>query len=430
MAKDLTVKAIEALKPGKKRREEPDGHTRGLFVIVQPSGAKSWAVRYRIAGAPKKYTIGPYPEFDIPTARDLAREALVKAAKGIDPAAEKKAAREARKAEQSTVDRVESVIDAFVKNHHAKRSKPSWAKEAERLLRVEIAPAFGRKRLSEIKDVDVHRLLVGIAERSSVTARNTFAAFRKLCNWAMSLEGGKLITVSPCVGVTAPGEARARDRVLEDDESALVYRAFERIGPPFGSIGKLLILTGARRDEVAGMRWSELDLGARVWRLPKERTKNKRDHEIPLSHAAVRVIEGLPRIEGKAGLVFTTTGTTPVSGFSRAKAAIDKAILEIMREEAAAAGDDPAEVKPLEPWTLHDLRRTLATNLQKLGVRLEVTEAVLNHVSGSRAGIVGIYQRHTWAQEKREALDRWARRLEAIVSGEREAKVVAFAARK
>jgi integrase len=209
---------------------------------------------------------------------------------------------------------------------------------------------------------------------------------------------------------------------LSDDEIRNAWRAFERVGLPFGKVGQLLLLTGARRGEIASGRWSEIDLEAKTWTIASGRSKNAIAHEIPLSDAAIEILKALPRIEG--GFVFSTTGATPVSGFSKARAAIDKAVLEVMRDDAEARGDDPAEVKPLEPWTLHDLRRTLATNLQKLGVRLEVTEAVLNHVSGSRSGVVGVYQRHTWRDEKREALDRWSRRLAAIVKGESERKVV------
>jgi integrase len=182
------------------------------------------------------------------------------------------------------------------------------------------------------------------------------------------------------------------------------------------------------------MEWREADFEAGIWRLPKERAKNKRAHEIPLPVSAVEILKTLPRVEPKRGfdgkvrpaLVFSTTGATPVSGFSRAKSAIDAFIVERLREEAEARGDDPDAVAAPD-WVIHDLRRTVATNLQKLGVRLEVTEAVLNHVSGSRAGIVGVYQRHEWAAEKRAALDAWARRLGGIVNGEPQSNVVKIA---
>jgi integrase len=355
---------------------------------------------------------------------------------GVDPSTQKKAAREAEKAANSTTDRVDNVIDAYVKDYLAKKAKPSWAKEAERLLRVEVVPKFGKKRLGDLSDDDIHKLLKEIAERAPITANRTFAVFRKLCHWAMSRDGGKLIKTSPCDGVEMPTPERPRDRVLDDAEIKLAWQAFESIGWPFGPIGKLLLLTGARRDEVASMEWREVDLEASVWRIPKERTKNKRAHEVPLPAVAVDILKGLPHVEPKRGpdgkvrpaLVFSTTGATAVSGFSRAKEAIDAAITDRLQDEAKARGDDPDEINAPD-WVIHDLRRTVATNLQKLGVRLEVTEAVLNHVSGSRAGIVGIYQRHEWATEKRQALDAWARRLEAIVTGAATSNVVELAER-
>jgi integrase len=177
-----------------------------------------------------------------------------------------------------------------------------------------------------------------------------------------------------------------------------------------------LILTGQRRDEVAGMRWSEFDLEARLWTIPASRSKNKRAHQVPLSDAAMEILQALPRQE-KVDFVFSTTGKTAISGFSRAKAAIDSFLASRGWIPPAADDDDGT-------WILHDIRRTVATNFQKLGVRLEVTEAALNHVSGSRAGIVGVYQQHDWADEKRQALDAWARRVGAIMTGETASNVI------
>jgi integrase len=430
----LTDLQIEKLPKPSARREIPDGRIGGLYLVVQPSGAKSWALRYRVAGAPKKFTIGPYPAISLAAARKRAQKAIADVIDGVDPSAQKKAAREAQNAANATADRVENVVNSYVKEYLGTKAKPSWAKEAARLLHVEVVPKFGKKRLGEITDDNVHKLLKEIAGRAPITANRTFAVFRKLCHWAMSRDGGRLIKTSPCDGVEMPTPERSRDRVLDGAEIKLVWEAFDSVGWPFGPIGKLLLLTGARRDEVASMEWRELNLEAAVWRLPKERTKNKRTHEIPLAPEAVEILKHLPRVEpnrradGKPrpALVFSTTGSTPVSGFSRAKAAIDAFIVERLREEAEATGVDPKDVKAPD-WVFHDLRRTMATNLQKLGVRLEVTEAVLNHVSGSRAGIVGIYQRHSWADEKRQALDAWARRLAAIFEGQKPSNVVELA---
>jgi integrase len=428
----LTDLKIEKLAGEAKRREIPDGRIGGLYLIVQPSGQKSWALRYRVGGAPKKFTIGPYPAIGLAAARKRAQKALAGVVDGVDPSAQKKAAREAEKAANSTADRVETVVGCYVNDYLAKNTKPSWAKEAERLLRVEIVPKFGKKRLGEITDENVHKLLQDIAGRAPITANRTFAVFRKLCHWAMSLDGGKIIKTSPCDGVEMPTPENPRERVLDDVEIKLAWQAFDAIDWPFGPIGKLLLLTGARRDEVASMEWREMDLEEKIWRIPAARTKNKRPHEIPLSDTAVAILKECPRVERKRekgeaprpALVFSTTGSTSVNGFSRAKASIDSAILERLQKDSQ--GDDPGELTP-ERWTFHDLRRTVATNLQKLGVRLEVTEAILNHVSGSRAGITGVYQRHKWAPEKRQALDAWARRLDAIITGAEASNVVELA---
>ena len=272
----LTDLQIEKLPKPSARREIPDGRIGGLYLVVQPSGAKSWALRYRVAGAPKKFTIGSYPTISLAAARKRAQKALAEVVDGVDPSAQKKAAREAQKAANSTADRVSVVVDSYVKEYLGKNAKPSWAKEAARLLHVEVVPKFGKKRLGEITDDNVHKLLKEIAGRAPITANRTFAVFRKLCHWAMSRDGGRLIKTSPCDGVEMPTPERSRDRVLDGAEIKLVWEAFDSVGWPFGPIGKLLLLTGARRDEVASMEWRELNLEAAVWRLPKERTKNKR----------------------------------------------------------------------------------------------------------------------------------------------------------
>ena len=340
-------------------------------------------------------------------------EALGEVAGGKDPAVEKRASRAAARAEREAEhDAIERVAPLFIEKH-AKGTR-DW-KETERLLKREVVDPWKGRRLSSIKRPDVYALLDGIIDRGAPsTARHAFAALRVLCGFAVARG---LIEKNPCEGVTPPPAAAARDRVLSDEEVRLAWRAFERVGWPFGPFAKLLLLTGARRSEVAGMRRGELDLAERTWTIPAARSKNRRENIIPLSDAAIRVIEGLPIIDG-SDFIFSTTGSTAISGFSHVKGAIDRAILEDIRDEAEARGDDLAEVKPPEPWTLHDLRRTVATNLQKLGVRLEVTEACLNHVSGSRGGIVGVYQKYGFEPEKRMALDAWSRKLADIVRGD------------
>ncbi len=297
----------------------------------------------------------------------------------------------------------------------------TWG-EYKRILENNVVTAWRGRRLGELTRADIHELLDGIIDRgAAVQANRTFAALRTMSNWA--LERG-VIDRNPCAGLKAPTQETSRERVLSDDEIRLAWLAFEKVGWPFGRLGQLLLLTGARRDEIAEAKWSELDADQKLLILPPARMKAKEAHEIPLTEAAMEIIKSLPKVAAKGKepeFLFTTSGERPVSGFSKGKAHIDRVIAEMIHAEQ---GDDAQE---LAHWVLHDLRRTVATNLQKLGVRLEVTEAVLGHVSGSRGGIVRIYQRHKFADEKRAALDAWARKLNAIVSRENAGDVVDFA---
>ena len=181
----------------------------------------------------------------------------------------------------------------------------------------------------------------------------------------------------------------------------------------------LLLLTGQRLREVAEAPWTEFDLEKRQWLLPGgERTKNGLPNLVPLSDQALAILKGLPVVSSKRRLLFTTTGETPVSGFSKTKAKLDGRMLAAMRRDAEEAGIDPDEVAvALAPWTLHDLRRTVASGCQRLGIKLEVTEAILNHVSGSRGGLVGVYQVYRYDTEKADALAAWGRHVEAVVHG-------------
>jgi integrase len=412
----LTDVQIKKLTTPTARREVPDGKITGLYLVLQPSGAKSWALRYRAAGKPAKLTLGVYPAIDLAKARRLAEDARGKIANGKNPAAEKKAVREAQKSSDSTADRVENVAASFIEKHVKRNVGESWAREAERLLTKEINPKFGSKRLGEVKRSDIHDLLDEIVDRGApIVANRTLAVLRRLCNWA--LERG-VIDNSPCDKIKAPAAEESRDRVLSNDEVSLAWGAFERVGWPFGRIAQLLLLTGARRDEIASGRWGEIDFEAKAWTIAKERSKNGVAHEIPLSDAAIAILKSLPRIgDRRDALIFSTTGRTSVSGFSRAKDAIDKAIVE-------ARG---AEVEAPDRWTFHDLRRTAASGMAGLGIAPHVVEAVLNHKSGTIKGVAAVYNRYSYATEKRAALDAWARRLDAIVTGDNSSNVVALA---
>jgi integrase len=418
----LTDLQIKKLLTPETRREIPDGKITGLYLVLQPSGARSWALRFRVDGKPTKLTLGSFPALDLANARRRALEALGELASGKNPAAEKKAAREAQKAASTAVDRVETVAASFIERYVKRSVGESWAREAERLITKDINPALGSKRLGDVKKSDVHDLLDAIVDRGSpIVANRTLAVFRRLCNWA--IERG-IITVSPCDKIKAPSTEESRDRVLSDDELRVSWRAFERVGWPFGDIARLLLLTGARRDEIATGRWSEIDLEAKTWSIAKERSKNKVAHEVPLSSAAIKIIEALPHIGDEGAFVFSITGRTPVSGWSKAKRLVDGAILDLIRSDAKAHGGDQAAIQAPPHWVFHDLRRTAASGMAGIGIAPHVVEAVLGHKSGTIKGVAAVYNRYSYATEKREALDAWARRLGTIVGGTEPSNVI------
>jgi integrase len=391
MSTTLTVRSVATLRGGKARREIPDAYMPGLYLIVQPSGAKSWAVRYRRHGRTRKVTLGAYPAIDLVAARDLGAAALRDVAKNRDPGHDK------AKTKAKQTDAIEDVVARFVEQHCRRHNRPRTAVEAERMLRNHVLPRWRGRAVSELRRRDVLDLLDGIV--SDVTPKagnNVLAVVRKMLNWCVERD---IIGVSPAAGVKRPAVEKARDRVLTDDEVRNVVLAADQIPGPFGALVKLLLLTGQRRTEVAQMQWTELDLESRLWTLPAERAKTNERHEVPLSDAAIAVIKGMPRIKGSR-YVLTTDGSSPSSGYAKGKAKLDALL--------------PPD---MAPWRLHDLRRSCASGLAKLGISLPVIEKVLNHRSGSFAGIVKVYQHHTFADEKRAALDAWGRHVEGLVSG-------------
>lgn len=410
-AKVLTVQSVERYKPRPEARLEiPDAALPGFYLIVQSSGFKSWAVRYRIAGKPRKYTIGPYPLFDLVTARARAREALQLVALGQDPVLVKKATAEAAKV--AAEDRVERVVALYVNRHLKPNGKPGYAETQEALLRNHVVPRWGQRRIGDVTKREVVALIDGLTDAGLTTGANrVFAVTRALFNFALRRE---IITTTPFLGLRPPLAETSRDRVLTDAEVRLVWRAADAVGFPFGPAVKLLLLTAQRRDEVIRMVRGEVD--GDLWTLPPERTKNSLEHIVPLSPPALSIFNAVPRIAGSAEYVFTRTGTAPMSDYTSTKARLDKAMLEIARQDAEAAGRDPGSVE-LKPWRLHDLRRTASTGMARLGFPIHVTEAVLNHRSGTLGGLAGIYNRYQYLDEKRAALEAWAAHVEGLTNG-------------
>jgi integrase len=389
----LTQRRIVALEcpAGKKDKIIFDDEQKGLGVRVTAGGGKSFLVQYRHAGVKRRAPLGSCSAISLASAREAVRTILGDVAKGRDPVTEREqAVKEAKaKAEQKALT-LGVLIDKWQAEHLAKR-RPGYKDEATRALRF----AFKNKLMVPVADIDTEaakRTIRAIsADGKAATARLTTAYGRACFGWAIS-EG--LANANPFQGLRLEAVA-SRERVLSDAELSAVWKATEGPGP-YHAIVRMLILTGQRREEVASMAWDEVAEDLSMWTIPAGRAKNGVAHIVPLSAQTRTILCAAPRIEGSV-LVFPGL-RGPFNGFSKAKADLD-------------------EASGVKDWRLHDLRRTLATGLQRLGVRLEVTEAVLNHVSGSRAGIVGIYQRHDWKDEKRAALNAWGDHVAAVVAG-------------
>jgi integrase len=470
----LTAAAVRKLAPQARRREIRDSMAPGLYLVIQPrpSGARSWALRFRRNGKPAKLTLGDVDLGDSETAdeptlggaltlrqaRQLANEIDRKRARGIDVIEEHKASKRRKRAaaEARAANSFGAALREFFADHKTKHhARPRHWREDARLLGLlwspdcdpaktepevmprSLAERWAERDVREIDGHDVHTVVdearrhgvPGLPRRNYGTSesrgRKMHAALSSLFAWALRQ---RRVATNPCAGVWRPSAPPARDRALSDAEIALLWRASDRLAPQFGAAVKLLLLTGARLSEVCGMRRDELGEDGATWIIPAERAKNHRKHLVHLTPLAREVITAVPRVESAPGYVFTGNGKTPISGWSKAKGQLDAAMLQVAHEEAAAAGREPAKVA-LAPFRLHDLRRTCASGMQRLGVRLEIIELCLNHTSGSFGGIVAVYQRAELLDERRTASERWSEHVRGLASGEA-AKVVTMPERK
>jgi integrase len=335
-------------------------------------------------------------------ARAAAAEALDAAKAGDDPAAKKRAEKAARlEADLSERDKVKTLIGQYDKLRlKGLRSRATVRRELDRF----VVAAWGERDIHTIAKRDVIDLLDVIAESGrAVTANRVRAYLNTFLNWCVERD---VLTISPATGVKRVVKEASRERVLTDDEIRWLWRACDDLDL-WGPFTKTLLLTGQRLGEVAAMR--EAEISGATWHLEAKRTKNGRAHDVPLSDAALDVLARTMKIKG-AGYLFTTTGASALSNFHRGREAIAAKMAEIAAEERG----EPVEIPH---WTFHDLRRTAATGMARLGIPVRVTEAVLNHVSGTGGGIVAVYQRHDYADEKRAALEAWARFVASIVEG-------------
>ncbi len=394
------------------------GAVSGFGLKVTPKGSKIFCFQFRGPNLrhDRRYRIGKFGDWTVDQARQRARTLRQMVDAGVDPIEHEKAI--ARAAEQERLEAADRafnyVADMWFEEYRSEprsRGTRQGQLRSENTLRM-VRPAirrmkeeFGNRRIDEIDELSIEQAIKSIPANQLATRKNLFSTARILWKWA---HRRRLVAEDPFARLEAPAAPPARDRVLTDVELAVVWRATRKLEYPWAPFYRLLVLTGQRLTEVAAMTWSELDRMDAMWRIEAGRTKNGLPNLVPLSKAAMAELDAMipHRSWPSDGLVFSTNGISPVAGFSSAKRQLDVAIDQIALEEG---------LRSLAHWRVHDLRRTMATGFQRLGVRLEVTEAALNHTSGSRSGIAGVYQRYDFASEKRAAFDDWSGHVQSLV---------------
>lgn len=382
----LTKSAIDDLPILAKDTLYWDAGLPGFGVKVTPKGRKVFLVMYRVAGAGsrlRKYTIGPYGRVTLPMARAQAQKIFAAKLDGRDPAEEKKQSRR-----RLVVDRVDDLVETFIQE---RVSQTRTARRITNLLRRDVIAHWATKSIHEIKKRDVIDLVTEISQRNAHAAYRLLKTLKTFFRWCV---GRAVIDFSPAEGVQSNFRDISRDRVLTDQELAAVILGARQMPWPYGGIVEFLALTGQRREEVAQVKWHEIDGQARTWSMPAERSKNGKAHIVHLSEPAWAVISAHP---GQVDdYVFATSQGKNFQAFAKGKRALDR-LCEV------------------NGWRLHDLRRTVVSGMARLGVPPHVADKILNHQSGTISGVAAVYQRHEFLAERKEALNRWGAHVTQIV---------------
>ena len=381
MAKRLTPLAIANLKPTASRREVPAGN--GLYVVIQKTGKKGFCVRYRspITRLPRKLTLPS--GVTLAAAHKLAADAMFEVARGNDPVEAKKAAQ--RQAAAKASDTVEGVCREYVGREHGRLRT---ATQRESILQRLVYPAIGKWPIEELRRSEIVRMLDRIEDKSGArTADVTLSIIRRIFHWHARRSDTFRSPIIPGM-MRHSTTVHARARVLDDDEIRALWRATEK-PTPYHALIRFLLLTGCRRSEATGLTWDEL--ADSVWTLPARRNKTGRELTRPLSSAVQALLDAQPRIAG-CPFVFSH-GRSPLAGLSRSKRNLD-----------AASGVAGRRV--------HDLRRSARTLMARAGVSVEIAERALGHLVG---GVIAVYDRHRYVDEKRTAYEALSALIERIV---------------
>jgi len=411
----LTQASIErlALPAGKSEAIIFDDDVPGFGLRLRAGGSRTFIVQYALGGRQRRMTIGTAKILDAVKARQTARNLLAKVRLGYDPAAERTEARV-----HASDEPLGAIIGRFLARQERRLRSRTYI-DARRYLERYWKPLHELHVASISRATIAARLGKIASEHGPVSADRARAILSSFFAWAI---GEGLCDTNPVVGTNKHfNGAKSRDRVLTDRELAVIWKALP--DSDYGAIVRLLILTGQRREEIGALRWSEVDFEGREIALPPARTKNNRPHDVPLSKPALAILQSRPARAGR-DLVFgdgprARNGEPPgpeggFQGWSKCKAALDK------------------QTSLIGSWRLHDVRRTVATRMAELGVQPHVIEAVLNHVSGHKAGVAGVYNRSSYATEKRQALDFWGKHVEALTADDNRGdgqRIVRFPAR-
>jgi integrase len=393
---DLFLSRIRPPKTG--RIGYGDTHQPGLILRVSASGAMSWCVLYRVDGRRIRETIGSAYKIPVAEARLRAAASLAAARGGRNPVKERRAA-----ATRAAANTVAAATERWFEICE-RDLRPKTVSGYRQLFQHDVLPRWADRPLASITKGDVLELIHGKAmtrararpgtsNGATVQANRLLARLRTFFAWCVSQD---LMTANPTIGVIKPAKEKPRDRILGDDELRAFWVATGNVpvgGVAWGAMFRLLLLTGQRRGEVAGMQWSELDLDNRVWQIPGARTKNEKPHTVHLSELAMQALADVPH---RGPFVFSGTRRTPASGFSNAKARLDKAM--------GAKG-----------WVIHDLRRTATTCMARLGIAPHVADKVLNHTAGTIAGVARVYNRFEYLEERKAALEALGRFVADLV---------------
>ena len=425
----ITKRAVELVEvPATgKRAHLWDDTLKGFGLMVTDRGVRSYIIQYRVwgRGSPtRRVTIGKHGSpWTAETARQRATELLEQVRRKVDPfdaLREAKSQKEREQIERVAAEAIKQrlafgdIAARYLDSPSAKKLR-TW-RDVKSVIDRDLLPAFGSTPLPDISPADISDVLNNVAKRGDGPARAAYSAMSAVFRYATEKESRYFrASDSPLRDVKAPAPSIKRQRLLSDSEIRLVWQSSGGLGWPFCDIVRLLLLTGQRLREVAEARWTEFDLAKGEWLIPGERTKNKLPMLVHLSAPALAILEALPRIASKKQFLFTTTGETPVSGFSRGKSRLDA----IMNK---ALSDDGLE--RLEEWRLHDLRRSMSTNCQRLGISPEVVDLMQNHVEGARSGTRGSYQLYKYAAERKAGFNRWGAALLRIVEPKQRGKVI------